>query len=44
LVISQANVSRIVTLDKTLLTERVAKLPRAKLHLVLSGIDVVFGR
>jgi mRNA-degrading endonuclease toxin of MazEF toxin-antitoxin module len=44
LVVSQANVSRIVTLDKTLLTARVGKLPRAKLHLVLSGIDVVFGR
>lgn len=41
---SVANVSQIVTLDKTLLTERVGKLPRAKLHLVLSGIDVVLGR
>ena len=41
---SVANVSQIVTLDKTLLTERVGKLPRAKLDLVLSGIDVVLGR
>ncbi len=41
---SVANVSQIVTLDKTLLTERAGKLPRAKLHLVLSGIDVVLGR
>ena len=41
---SVANVSQIVTLDKTLLTERVGKLPRAKLQLVLSGIDVVLGR
>ena len=41
---SVANVSQIVTLDKTLLTERVGKLPRAKLHLLLSGIDVVLGR
>lgn len=41
---SVANVSQIVTLDKTLLTERVGKLPRAKFHLVLSGIDVVLGR
>ena len=41
---SVANVSQIVTLDKTLLTERVGKLPRAKLQLVLSGINVVLGR
>ncbi len=41
---SVANVSQIVTLDKTLLTARVGKLPRAKLRLVLSGIDVVLGR
>ncbi len=41
---SVANVSQIVTLDKTLFTERTGKLPRAKLHLILSGIDVVLGR
>jgi mRNA interferase MazF len=41
---SVANVSQIVTLDKTLLTARVGKLPRAKLYLVLSGIDIVLGR
>lgn len=41
---SVANVSQIVTLDKTDLTERVGKLPRPKLALVLSGIDVVLGR
>ena len=41
---SVANVSQIVTLDKGLLTERTGKLPRAQLELVLSGIDVVFGR
>jgi mRNA interferase MazF len=41
---SVANVSQIVTLDKTLLTERAGKLPRAHFHLVLSGIDVVLGR
>jgi len=35
---SVANVSQIVTLDKTFLTERAGKLPRAKLDLVLSGI------
>jgi mRNA interferase MazF len=41
---SVANVSQVVTLDRTLLTERVGKLSRAKLDLVLSGIDVVLGR
>ena len=41
---SVANVSQVVTLDKTLLTERISKLPRAQLGLVLSGIDVVLGR
>ena len=41
---SVANVSQIITLDKHLLTERAGKLPRAKLELVFSGIDVVLGR
>ena len=41
---SVANVSQIVALDKTLLTERVTKLPRAKVELLLSGIDIVLGR
>jgi mRNA interferase MazF len=41
---SVANVSQIVTVDKDLLTERAGKLPRAKLELLLSGIDVVLGR
>lgn len=41
---SVANASQIVTLDKTELTERVGKLSKAKLELVLSGIDVVLGR
>lgn len=41
---SVANVSQIVTLDKTDLTERSGKLPKAKLALVLSGVDVVLGR
>ena len=41
---SVANVSQIVTLDKNLLTDRVGKLPRPKLELLLAGIDVVFGR
>lgn len=41
---SVANVSQIVTLDKALLTDRLGKLPRQKLGLVLSGIDVMLGR
>jgi len=41
---SVANVSQIVPLDRTFLTERVGKLSTAKLELVLSGIDVVLGR
>lgn len=41
---SVANVSQVVTLDRSLLTELVGKLPRAKLELLLAGIDVVLGR
>lgn len=41
---SVANVSQIVTVDKNLLTVRVGKLPRPKLELVLSGIDIVLGK
>lgn len=41
---SVANVSQMVTVDKAQLTERVGKLPTAKLELILDGIDVVLGR
>ena len=41
---SVVNVSHVVTLDKTVLTERTGKLPRAKLDLILAGIDVLLGR
>ena len=41
---SVANVSQTVTLDKNLLTEHVGKLTRAKLDLLLAGIDVVLGK
>lgn len=41
---SVANVSQIVTVDRSTLTERVGRLPRAKLQAVLHGIDVVLGR
>lgn len=38
---SVANVSQIVTLDRGILTERVAKLPDSTLGLLLSGINTV---
>ena len=41
---SVANVSQIISLDKTLLTERAGKLPRQKLELLFAGIDLVQGR
>lgn len=41
---SVANVSQVVALDKSLLTERAGKLSRAKIGLILTGIDVVLGR
>jgi mRNA interferase MazF len=41
---SVANVSQVVTLDKSVLTERVGRLSSRKLDLVLDGINVVLGR
>ena len=41
---SVANVSAIVTVDKSMLSERVGRLPAAKLNLVLAGIDILLGR
>ncbi len=41
---SVVNVSQIVALDKSFLTERVGKLSAAKVELLLAGIDVVLGR
>ncbi len=41
---SVANVSQLVALDKSTLTERVGKLSSSKLGLVLAGIDTVLGR
>jgi hypothetical protein len=39
-----ANVSPILTVDRSLLTERAGKAPRAMLEEVLVGIDVILGR
>ena len=41
---SVANVSQIVAVDRSVLTEHVGRVPRAKLEFVLAGIDVVLGR
>jgi mRNA interferase MazF len=41
---SVANVSQILTIDRSLLTERVGRLAASDLQLVLAGIDLVLGR
>lgn len=41
---SVANASQIVTLDRSLLSERVGHIPRRVLDLVLVGLDIVLGR
>jgi mRNA interferase MazF len=41
---SVANVSQVVALDRMLLSERVGRLSRQKIDLLLSGLDVVLGR
>lgn len=41
---SVANVSLIAAFDRAVLTERVGRLSKAKLDLILSGIDIVLSR
>jgi len=41
---SVANVSQIVTVDRSLLTERVGRLRPKQLQEILHGIDVILGR
>ncbi len=41
---SVANVSQIVTLDRSLLTELVNKLASAKTSLIIAGINVILGQ
>jgi mRNA interferase MazF len=41
---SVANASQVIAIDKQLLVERVGKLTRAKLELVLAGLDAILGR
>ena len=41
---SVANVSQIVAIDRTILNERVGRLPMTDIELILNGIDLVLGR
>ncbi len=41
---SVANVSQIVALDRSLLTERVGHVSRKQMALLFAGIDIVLGR
>jgi mRNA interferase MazF len=41
---SVANVSQLVSVDRTLLVERAGHLPKSKIELILAGIDIVLGR
>jgi len=41
---SVANVSLIIALDKQQLAERIGKIARRQLDLVLAGIDIILGR
>lgn len=41
---SVANITQLATIDRAMLVERAGKLRRAKLDLVLSGIDLMLGR
>ncbi len=41
---SVANVSQVITLDKSTLSDKAGKIPAGKLDLVFSGIDIVLGR
>jgi mRNA interferase MazF len=41
---SVANVSQIVTLDRSVLAERVGRISRRQLELLFAGIDLVLGR
>ena len=41
---SVANASQVISLDKDLLFKHVGQLTRAKLELVLAGLDAVLGR
>ncbi|MEA2162713.1 MAG: mRNA interferase MazF [Thermoanaerobaculia bacterium] len=41
---SVANVSQVFTADRAALIHRVSKLPKAKVELIMAGLDLVLGR
>jgi len=41
---SVANVSQLLSIDRALLLERTGHIPKAKVELIFSGIDLVLGR
>ena len=41
---SVANLSQIITIDRTLLSEHVGRVSRRQVELLLAGLDVVLGR
>jgi len=41
---SVANLSQVITIDKTLLSERMGRLSRSQIDLLLTGLDIVLGR
>lgn len=41
---SVANVTQIVSVDRTVLTDHVGRVSRARLRLIVDGIDIVLGR
>jgi len=41
---SVANVLQVIALDRALLEERVGRISRAKIDLLLAGLDAVLGR
>ena len=41
---SVANVSQVVTLDKSVFSKQIGRIPARSLELVFAGIDVVLGR
>jgi mRNA interferase MazF len=41
---SVANVSQILTIDRELVTECAGRVSKARVHLILAGLDVVLGR
>ena len=42
--LSVANVSQLVTLDRTVFDEPTGKLPKRKMQLLFNGIDIMMGR